>query len=182
MATDTAATDAHHDDAHTDHRPPVGTAGLFDEPQGHRHHVHRVRHHRGPHRRRLLRLIRWELAEPGIQYFRALADPTARGSLGTTQDYNVVVTVHGLIMIFFMVMPAMIGGFGNWFVPLMIGAPDMAFPRMNNISFWLLPVSFALLTLSMFVDGGRRAHGFGGGWTIYPPLSTTGHTGPAMDC
>ena len=75
----------------------------------------------------------------------------------------------------------MIGGFGNWFVPLMIGAPDMAFPRMNNISFWLLPASFALLLLSMFVEGAPGATGVGGGWTIYPPLSTTGQPGPAMD-
>ena len=80
-------------------------------------------------------------------------------------------------MIFFMVMPAMIGGFGNWFVPLMIGAPDMAFPRMNNISFWLLPASFALLLMSMFVEGEPGANGVGGGWTIYPPLSTIGPSG-----
>jgi cytochrome c oxidase subunit 1 len=84
-------------------------------------------------------------------------------------------------MIFFMVMPAMIGGFGNWFVPLMIGAPDMAFPRMNNVSFWLLPPALALLLISMFVEGPAGAHGVGGGWTIYPPLSTTGQPGPAMD-
>ena len=70
--------------------------------------------------------------------------------------FNVFTTAHGLIMIFFMVMPAMIGGFGNWMVPLMIGAPDMAFPRMNNISFWLLPASFALLVISMFVEGEPR--------------------------
>jgi cytochrome c oxidase subunit 1 len=81
-----------------------------------------------------------------------------------------------------MVMPAMIGGFGNWFVPLMIGAPDMAFPRMNNISFWLLPPAFGLLLLSMFVEGPSGASGVGGGWTIYPPLSSnTGQPGPAMD-
>ena len=91
--------------------------------------------------------------------------------------YNVFVTAHGLIMIFFMVMPAMIGGFGNWFVPLMIGAPDMAFPRMNNISFWLLPPSFALLLISMFVEGQAGAHGAGGGWTLYPPLSRAGRPG-----
>ena len=85
-------------------------------------------------------------------------------------------------MIFFMVMPAMIGGFGNWFVPIMIGAPDMAFPRMNNISFWLLPVSFILLIASIFMDGPPGAKGVGGGWTIYPPLSSkAGQPGPAMD-
>src|SRR5476649_2275906 len=112
--------------------------------------------------------IRMELQNPGLQIFP------------TPHEYNVFATAHGLIMIFFMVMPAMIGGFGNWFVPLMIGAPDMAFPRMNNISFWLLVASFVLLCTSMFVDGGPGP-GFGGGWTLYPPLSTTGHTGPAMD-
>src|ERR1700760_1721470 len=126
-------------------------------------------------------LIRWELAEPGIQIFQPHSWLAQIGIIeGSKQGYNAVVTAHALIMIFFMVMPAMIGGFGNWFVPLMIGAPDMAFPRMNNISFWLLISSFCLLVTSMFVDG-VPGRGFGGGWTIYPPLSTTGHTGPAMD-
>src|SRR5260370_8422631 len=84
-------------------------------------------------------------------------------------------------MMFLMVMPAMIGGFGNWMVRLMIGGPDMAFPRMNNISFWLLPASFALLLVSMFVEGEPGTNGAGTGWTIYAPLSTYGHPGPAMD-
>jgi cytochrome c oxidase subunit 1 len=113
--------------------------------------------------------IRAELMYPGVQIFHE------------THTYNVFVTSHGLIMIFFMVMPAMIGGFGNWFVPLMIGAPDMAFPRMNNISFWLLPASFALLIISTFVEGEPGANGVGAGWTIYAPLSTSGHPGPAVD-
>src|ERR1700745_2649533 len=114
--------------------------------------------------------IRAELMYPGVQIFHE------------THTYNVFVTSHGLIMIFFMVMPAMIGGFGNWFVPLMIGAPDMAFPRMNNISFWLLVPAFSLLIISMFVEGPSGMHGVGGGWTIYPPLSSTaGQPGPAMD-
>ena len=123
-------------------------------------------------------LIRWELFEPGLQIFNGTA---FGGFFGNEHNYNVVVTMHGLIMIFFMVMPAMIGGFGNWFVPLMIGAPDMAFPRMNNISFWLLPASLGLAVLSMFVPGAGSDAGFGGGWTLYPPLSTSGHNGPAMD-
>jgi cytochrome c oxidase subunit 1 len=63
----------------------------------------------------------------------------------------------------------------------MIGAPDMAFPRMNNISFWLLPASFTLLVISMFVEGEPGSAGAGTGWTLYAPLSTSGHPGPAVD-
>src|SRR6187401_577289 len=113
--------------------------------------------------------MRLELMRPGLQFFH------------DAHMFNVFTTAHGLIMIFFMVMPAMIGGFGNWMVPLMIGAPDMAFPRMNNISFWLLPASFALLIISMFVEGEPGSSGAGTGWTLYAPLSTSGHPGPAVD-
>jgi cytochrome c oxidase subunit 1 len=120
-------------------------------------------------------LMRWELAEPGLQVFTG-------GFWGNEHNYNVVTTMHGLIMIFFMVMPALIGGFGNFMLPIMVGAPDMAFPRMNNISFWLLPFAFTLACLSMFVPGDGALNGFGGGWVIYPPLSgLAGHNGPAMD-
>src|SRR5262245_65120354 len=110
--------------------------------------------------------LRIELQEPGLQIF---ASP---------HYYNVVLTAHGLTMIFFVLMPALIGGFGNWMVPLLIGAPDMAFPRMNNISFWLLPASFVLFVLSMDRPGELNMVGAGTGWTLYPPLSTSGHPGP----
>ncbi|WP_394694056.1 cytochrome c oxidase subunit I [Hyphobacterium sp.] len=124
-------------------------------------------------------VIRWELYEPGIQVFDG---NSLIGALAANEhSYNVFITGHGLIMVFFVVMPAMIGGFGNWFVPIQIGAPDMAFPRMNNISFWLLPFAFILLLLSIFVPGSGAGNGFGGGWVIYPPLSTSGHPGPSMD-
>jgi cytochrome c oxidase subunit 1 len=116
-------------------------------------------------------IMRLELQDPGLDLAMFGTDDAPNG-----QYWNVVISAHALIMIFFMVMPAMIGGFGNWFVPLMIGAPDMAFPRMNNISFWLLIPSFLLLIGSAFVGDGA-----GTGWTLYPPLSSSGQSGPAVD-
>ena len=95
-------------------------------------------------------LMRWELAEPGIQIIPWFTG----GNVDAAKHmFNVLTTGHSLIMVFFMVMPALIGGFGNYFVPLMIGAPDMAFPRMNNVSFWLMPPAFILLFLSTIVEG-----------------------------
>src|SRR5471030_2936460 len=170
----TTTFDAHHEDAHHggDHA---------HHPTGWRRYVYSTNHKdigtmylifaviAGCIGGFLSMMMRAELMYPGLQVFK---EP---------HTFNVFVTGHGLIMVFFMIMPAMIGGFGNWLVPLMIGAPDMAFPRMNNISFWLLPFSFALLVLSMFVEGDSGGMGVGGGWTIYAPLSTTGSPGPAMD-
>ncbi|QDZ00227.1 cytochrome c oxidase subunit I [Nitratireductor mangrovi] len=113
--------------------------------------------------------IRMELQQPGMQIFAG------------SDIFNVFVSSHGLVMIFFVIMPALIGGFGNWFVPIMLGAPDMAFPRMNNISFWLIVASFLIFLMSLFVPGAPGSSGHGGGWTLYPPYSTSGQPGPAVD-
>jgi cytochrome c oxidase subunit 1 len=113
--------------------------------------------------------MRLELQEPGLQYF------------ASQHGYAVFTSAHGLIMIFFTIMPAMIGGFGNWMVPLMIGAPDVAFPRINGFSFWLLPIAMILLLSSLFLMGETGQRGAATGWTLYAPLSTSGHPGPAVD-
>ncbi|WP_339899164.1 cytochrome c oxidase subunit I [uncultured Gilvimarinus sp.] len=100
-------------------------------------------------------VIRAELFQPGLQ----IVEPNF---------FNQMTTMHGLVMVFGAVMPAFVG-LANWMVPLMIGAPDMALPRMNNWSFWILPFAFAMLSSTLFMQGG--APNFG--WTFYAPLSTT---------
>lgn len=99
-------------------------------------------------------VIRAELFEPGLQ----IVDPNF---------FNQMTTMHGLVMVFGAVMPAFVG-LANWMIPMMVGAPDMALPRMNNWSFWILPFAFAMLSSTLFMDGG--APNFG--WTFYAPLST----------
>lgn len=88
------------------------------------------------------------------------------GELGP-QQYNAFVTMHGMIMFFWVAMPILLAGFGNLLIPLMIGADDMAFPTLNMLSFWIFFLSSLILILSFFVPGGA----YGGGWTMYPPLS-----------
>ncbi len=89
--------------------------------------------------------------------------------------YNQLFTMHGTTMIFFFVMP-MLAGFGNFIVPLQIGAADMAFPRINALSFWIIPLSGALL-FSGFLFGGAAS----AGWTSYAPLSDAKYSGIGQD-
>merc|ERR1711887_137810 len=82
--------------------------------------------------------------------------------------YNVSITLHGLLMIFFLVMPGLFGGFGNYFVPIFIGSPEVVYPRVNNLSILVIPISYILVIFSILTEFGG-----GGGWTLYPPLSTS---------
>lgn len=88
-----------------------------------------------------------------------LFDPV--GTMCNYEQYNVIITYHGLIMIFYMLMPAFMGGLANWIIPVLLGTKEMAFPRVNALAFWVLVPSAILL-----LCGGLDA-----GWTLYPPLA-----------
>ncbi len=104
-------------------------------------------------------VFRMQLAFPGIEV-------PGFGIVGPN-EYNVLVTNHGAIMIFWVAMPVLLAAFGNYLIPLMLGCDDMVFPRLNRLSYQIFLLSVVVLLSSFFMPGG----GFGGAWTMYPPLS-----------
>ena len=98
-------------------------------------------------------LIRLELVEP-------------HGHLVTSDTYNRLFTMHGIIMVWFFLIPSIPTTLGNFIVPLMIGARDLAFPRLNLTS-WYLFMTGGLTTLYAIFRGGIDT-----GWTFYTPFST----------
>ncbi len=69
----------------------------------------------------------------------------------------------------FLWLTILVAAAGNYLIPLMIGTDDMAFPFMNMLSFWIFLLSTVILLVGFFLPGGA----FGGGWTMYPPLSVS---------
>jgi cytochrome c oxidase subunit 1 len=91
---------------------------------------------------------------------------TPPGDLVTSENYNKLFTLHGVIMVFFFLIPAIPAVLGNFLIPLMIGAKDLAFPRINLLSWYLyiIGAGFAFWTVA---HGGLDT-----GWTFYTPYST----------
>jgi len=115
-------------------------------------------------------VFRMQLAWPGINI-------PLYGQLDQSA-YNGFITMHGLTMIFWVAMPLLLAAFGNLLIPMMIGTDDMAFPTLNMMSYWVFFLSTVFLIASLFgvnaVDkaGNVISSGpYGGGWTMYPPLS-----------
>jgi cytochrome c oxidase subunit 1 len=100
-------------------------------------------------------MIRTELATPA-------------GDLVSSDTYNRLFTMHGVIMVFFVLIPAVPAILGNFVLPLMLGAKDVAFPKLNLLS-WYVFVLGMLFTLTAMIYGGVDT-----GWTFYPPYSTEG--------
>ncbi|MHB1045416.1 MAG: cytochrome c oxidase subunit I [Thermoanaerobaculia bacterium] len=99
-------------------------------------------------------LIRAELATP-------------QGDMFSSDVYNRLFTMHGILMIFFFLIPSIPAVLGNFLLPVMIGAKDLAFPRLNLAS-WYLYMIGGLMTFVSLLTGGIDT-----GWTFYTPMSTT---------
>jgi cytochrome c oxidase subunit 1 len=92
---------------------------------------------------------------------------TPAPDLLTSQTYNKLFTMHGVVMVFFFLIPSIPAVLGNFLIPLMIGARDLAFPRLNLLS-WYIYVIGGIFTLTAGITGGVDT-----GWTFYTPYSST---------
>jgi cytochrome c oxidase subunit I len=91
---------------------------------------------------------------------------TPQGDLVSSETYNKLFSMHGIIMVFFFLIPSIPTVLGNFLIPLMIGAKDVAFPRLNLLSWYLFNLG-GLLMLYAVINGGVDT-----GWTFYPPYSS----------
>jgi cytochrome c oxidase subunit 1 len=91
---------------------------------------------------------------------------TPQADLVTSDVYNRLFTIHGVVMVWFFLIPSIPTTLGNFIVPLMIGARDLAFPRLNLTS-WYLFMLGGSVTLYAVIAGGIDT-----GWTFYTPFST----------
>ena len=89
------------------------------------------------------------------------------GQIFTSDTYNKLFTIHGVVMVWFFLIPSIPSTFGNFLIPIMIGAKDLAFPRLNLLS-WYIFVGGSLFTVADIIVGGVDT-----GWTFYAPYSTT---------
>ncbi len=58
---------------------------------------------------------------------------TPQGDLVTSETYNKLFTIHGVLMVWFFLIPSIPTVLGNFLIPMMIGARDVAFPKLNLI-------------------------------------------------
>lgn len=123
-------------------------------------------------------LMRLRLAWPAAKWplLETIFPHGFQGGQMQPEFYLAMVTMHGTIMVFMVLTTAPQGAFGNYFLPIQIGAADMAFPVLNMLSFWTTFVSFVVLMLAFFIEGGAPI----GGWTFYPPLSSIPAAGPGQ--
>ncbi len=99
-------------------------------------------------------LMRTQLAVPS----NTLLSPDA---------YNQIFTMHGTVMMFLFAVPA-VEAMGMLLLPQMLGARDLPFPRLGAFAFWAYFIGGLIFFSTLFFDLAPS-----GGWTMYPPLSST---------
>jgi cytochrome c oxidase subunit 1 len=92
---------------------------------------------------------------------------TPQGDLVTSETYNKLFTIHGVLMVWFFLIPSIPNVLGNFVIPMMIGARDVAFPKLNLLSWYIFLLGGGLALWSL-IRGGVDT-----GWTFYAPYSTT---------
>src|SRR5262249_44660178 len=91
---------------------------------------------------------------------------TPAGDLLTSETYNKMFTMHGVVMGFFFPIPSIPATLATFLIPIMVGGRDLAFPRINLLS-WYIYILGGIFTLIAALSGGVDT-----GWTFYPPYST----------
>ena len=91
---------------------------------------------------------------------------TPEGDLMTSDTYNKMFTMHGIVMIFLFLIPSIPAVLGNFILPIQLGCKDLAFPRINLLS-WYLYIIGAIGLICVIMLGGVDT-----GWTFYTPFST----------
>src|SRR5437899_9084388 len=93
---------------------------------------------------------------------------TPQPKLVTSETYNKLFTIHGVLMVWFFLIPSIPAVLGNFVLPMMIGARDLAFPRLNLASWYIFVVGVVFTLWAVFTGG------IDTGWTFYTPYSTIG--------
>ncbi|WP_148863662.1 cytochrome c oxidase subunit I [Marinobacter fonticola] len=91
---------------------------------------------------------------------------TAPGDLLSSETYNKMFSLHGIVMVWFFLIPSIPATLGNFLMPMMVGAKDMAFPKLNLLSWYIYTVG-GIFTLAAVIAGGVDT-----GWTFYTPFSS----------
>src|SRR5918993_2730162 len=99
---------------------------------------------------------------------------TPAGDLVSSDSYNRLFTMHGVMMVFFVLIPAVPAILGNFVLPLQLGAKDVAFPKINLLSWYVFVIGF-LFTLYAMITGGVDT-----GWTFYTPYSSRASSSNVM--
>src|SRR5574340_1245492 len=92
---------------------------------------------------------------------------TPANTIVSSETYNKLFTMHGIVMVFFFLVPSIPATLGNFFLPIMIGARDLAFPKLNLLSWYLLVLG------GLFAMFAMLAGGVDTGWTFYTPYSSS---------